>query len=189
VDPWPPLNLIRWIWIGLGILWLAGALMTKRAARTQPIGARLIHTAMMLVAFLLLVQIRAGFLGWRFVPASPASEYAGLAMVIAGAAFAAWARLSLGSNWSGLVMVKQHHELIQSGPYGIVRHPIYSGLMLAALGTAVAIGQLGCLLGFAVAAVAWWMKWRVEERFMTERFGSRYEEYKRRVNAVIPFVF
>ena len=102
---------------------------------------------------------------------------------------AIWARFVLGRNWSGTVTVKQDHELVRSGPYALVRHPIYSGLLLAFLGTAVARGDLAALLGVALAAATLHFKTATEESFMTEQFGAGYMEYKREVKSLIPFVW
>jgi protein-S-isoprenylcysteine O-methyltransferase Ste14 len=94
----------------------------------------------------------------------------------------------LGSNWSGTVTVKQNHELVQSGPYAIVRHPIYSGFLLGALGTALSVGEARGLIALALAFVGWVAKTRVEEQFMVEQFNGDYVRYRREVKRLIPFV-
>jgi protein-S-isoprenylcysteine O-methyltransferase Ste14 len=185
-----PIGLIRGIWVVLGVIWAVGALGQKRAERSESSSARSGYGMVMIAAFVLLSysRVRVGMLGERFVPDSPAVAQAGLAMVAAGALFALWARMTIGANWSGRVTIKENHELIRSGPYGMVRHPIYSGLLLAVLGTAVAIGEVGCLLAFVLAVLGWRQKWRREEEFMAERFGAEYESYKRQVKGIVPFV-
>ena len=144
----------------------------------------------MIAAFLLLVEprVRIGFLSARFLPDSPISDNFGLALVILGAAFAAWARITIGANWSGRVEIKRDQELIRSGPYGIVRHPIYAGLLLAIFGTAIAIGEVGCLVALVLAILGWRTKWRTEERFLSERFGAQYDDYRKKVKGLIPFI-
>ncbi len=185
-----PMAILRDVWFALGIVWLIAAFRVKRTERSESSAHRLGYAALMIAAFLLLGfrRFRVGVLAWRFVPAGDATAETGLAMVIAGAAFAAWARLYLGSNWSGRITIKEDHELVRTGPYAIVRHPIYSGLLLAVLGTAVAIGELGCLLAFALAIAGWGQKWRTEEQFLRERFGAQYESYRKEVKGLIPFV-
>ena len=109
-------------------------------------------------------------------------------MGVAGVAILLWARTVLGGNWSGAVTLKENHELIQRGPYAYVRHPIYSGLMLLGLGTAVHYATLG---GFALLVLVWIgfaMKMRQEEQLMTEHFPDRYPAYRARVKAIVPFV-
>jgi protein-S-isoprenylcysteine O-methyltransferase Ste14 len=109
-------------------------------------------------------------------------------IVAAGAAFSVWARITLGRNWSAEVTFKQGHELIESGPYALARHPIYTGLILMALGTAINYGRV---IGFAVLVSLcgglWW-KARQEERIMSRHFPNAYAEYKTRVRAIVPFV-
>ncbi len=144
-----------------------------------------------MIAALLLFDngLNIGPLNRRFLPYSDLGQYTGLILTAAGITFAIWARLYLGSNWSAAVTVKESHMLVRTGPYSIVRHPIYTGFLLAAFGTAVAVGQYRGLLATAAAAFAWQTKLLIEERFMTEQFGSEYEAYKRDVKALIPFVW
>jgi len=177
-------------WIAVGIVWLVGAARTKRTAQAQTFGSRLMHLSLAGAAFVLLFNpsLAVGPLAWRFVPDSAAIAYAGLALTIAGTGFAIWARAFLGRNWSAIVTIKQDHQMIQSGPYAVVRHPIYSGFLLALFGTALALGEVRGLLGFGLALLSWWFKSRLEENFMQQRFGGEYAAYKRRVKALIPFV-
>jgi protein-S-isoprenylcysteine O-methyltransferase Ste14 len=111
-----------------------------------------------------------------------------LLLAVAGIAFTVWARLHLGANWSSEVSVKQDHELVQSGPYAIVRHPIYTGLALAFLGTAIAIGEWRAVIAFVVAVASFWYKLSIEERVMRETFGAAYDDYARKVRALVPFL-
>jgi protein-S-isoprenylcysteine O-methyltransferase Ste14 len=109
-------------------------------------------------------------------------------IVVAGAAFTVWARITLGRNWSAEVTFKQDHELIESGPYALARHPIYTGLIVMALGTAINYGRaIGFALLVALCGGLWW-KARQEERIMSRHFPGAYAEYKTRVHAIIPFV-
>jgi protein-S-isoprenylcysteine O-methyltransferase Ste14 len=171
-------------------VWLFGLLTVKPIARTQSPGSRLLEIGLtLLAASLVFTQYFQS--GWRarlFVPESAFTGITGLLLVVLGIAFSIWARLELGGNWSGRVTVKQGHTLIRRGPYSIVRHPIYSGLLLAFLGVAIIVGQIRGLLGLGVLALSFWLKLRIEERFMLEQFGAEYREYQRQVKGVIPFV-
>ena len=188
-----PLDAYRYaerIWAAVGIVWLIGALVSKRAVRRQAAGSLLLHMAIMVAAFLLLffARLSVGPLAWRFVPESPLIAWTGFVVTAVGCAFAIWARLLLGGNWSSSVTVKRDHRLIRKGPYTIVRHPIYTGLLLGLLGTALALGEVRGLVGLALAFIGWRMKSRIEEGFMTAEFGAEYTEYQRQVKALIPFV-
>src|SRR6266852_6362884 len=154
-----------YFWLVLGIFWLVGALTAKRTERTQSPVSRLLQIAPEIAAFSLLF----GRLAWpdwlrqRLLPEDfLATAWVGLALTAVGIAFAIWARLWIGRNWSGRVTIKEQHELIQSGPYAIVRHPIYCGFLLAILGTAVVHGEVRAFLALPVAAIGWTFKLRTE---------------------------
>jgi protein-S-isoprenylcysteine O-methyltransferase Ste14 len=119
-------------------------------------------------------------------PDVPATQYTGLVLTCAGLAFTAWARAILGRNWSAIVTIRKDHSLVRTGPYRWVRHPIYSGLLLAMLGTAICFGELRCMAGAALGGVGFWLKAMLEERFLIEQFGPEYIEYKKEVKALIP---
>jgi protein-S-isoprenylcysteine O-methyltransferase Ste14 len=184
-------DIAGYLWLALGIFWLVMALTAKRTARTQSPGSRLVHITPEILAFCLLFTPGPWkrWPQWRFVPETwLAVAWFGLALVVAGLGFSIWARLFLGRNWSGRVTIKEEHELIQTGPYSIVRHPIYSGFLLAILGTALVQGEFRSLLALPVAALGWVLKSRHEEFFMAQQFGNAYLDYKRRVKALVPFV-
>lgn len=184
------LQAAMFLWLALGVVWLAGALASKRTVRRQSVSSRILQSLPVTAAFFLLFS-RGAWPWWlhqRFVPESPALMWSGLVLTAAGVVFAIWARLFIGRNWSGTVTLKEQHELIQNGPYGIVRHPIYSGFLLAFLGTAIIEGQLRGLIGFVLVLWGWGMKLRMEESFMTAQFGNAYSDYKKRVKALVPYV-
>jgi protein-S-isoprenylcysteine O-methyltransferase Ste14 len=134
----------------------------------------------------------AGLMGgwWQrhLVPPSPMLQWAGAAVTAVGFGISIWARSVLGGNWSGTVTVKVEHELIRKGPYRWVRHPIYTGLMVAMIGTAMARDRWRGVVAVAVMWVALTVKRLKEERFMRQTFGAQYDEYKRSTGAIIPFV-
>lgn len=181
---------------GAWLLWLAywgiSALHVKSAVRVESAVSRFGKYALpLIVAVLLLQNVRAfngTFLNDRFVPVELWIVWLGFFLTIAGLAFACWARVILGRNWSGVVQLKKDHELIVRGPYSIVRHPIYTGLLLAFLGTALAIGAWRGLIASAIVAVSFWRKLRLEERWLCELFGEQYAAYMRRVRALVPWV-
>jgi protein-S-isoprenylcysteine O-methyltransferase Ste14 len=152
---------------------------------------RLFHLALALLGFSLLGSrwFDVGWLGMRFVPDSPAVALTGLGLTIAGCLFAIWARLILGSNWSGRATIKSGHELITSGPYKLARHPIYSGLIVAVVGTALAGGEWRGILAVVLILLALFVKIGQEERLMVQAFPQEYSAYRQRVKALIPGVF
>lgn len=182
---------VAFLWTGLWLFWLAASLATKRTVQTQSRSSRSGQNFPVIVAFFLLFgrSIWPHWLRWRFFPESDAAPlWLGLALTAAGIGFALWARLWIGQNWSSTITIKEQHELIQTGPYRLVRHPIYSGLLLAFLGTAIVHGEVRGLIGFPLAVVGWGFKLRMEESFMVQQFGNAYLDYKQRVKALVPFV-
>ena len=183
-------SVVAAIWIGLFIFWLIAAAFAKQTVRRQSGPERLAQLGLNVAAWYLLTHRLAASpqLNGRFVPDGPATGSIGVAIACAGAAFTVWARLTIGRNWSGTITVKQDHELMTGGPYAIVRHPIYAGLLLTLLGTAVVVGEWRALAALGLAFAAWRWKSLIEERLMTEQFGDAYRDYRRRVKGLIPFV-
>lgn len=184
-------SLVGYAWLAVGIIWLLAAFGTKRAVRQYAGRGRILQVALLLLAFLLVFYRRfpMGFLDKRFIPHSTAAYGIGGALTFAGLSLALWARFFLGRNWSGEITVKKDHQLIRTGPYAIVRHPIYSGFLFALLGSALVFGQVRCFAGLLLAAIGWRLKSLVEEQYMTEQFGVEYTGYKREVKALVPFIW
>jgi len=179
---------VMWMgWIGY---WWAASRDVKTTSRREPLGSRLLHTIPLTVAGLLLWLPAPPILGLgaRIWPFDASVFWAGAALSLAGLLFTVWARVHIGRNWSGTITLKREHELITSGPYRIVRHPIYSGLLLAFVGGAIARGEWRGVVAVGLAFAALWRKLRIEKRWMREQFGAGYDEYARRVAALIPFL-
>jgi protein-S-isoprenylcysteine O-methyltransferase Ste14 len=168
--------------------WWLASYTAKRTDRREPLGSRLLHVLPLLLSGWLLWSDRlyGSLLGARMFPWAPWAFWVAILITAIGLLFTVWARIHLGRNWSGTVTIKQDHELIVSGPYAIVRHPIYTGLLVALIGTATARGEWRGLLAVLIAGAALWRKLGLEERWMTERFGQQYEAYSRRVPALVP---
>ncbi|HZW73344.1 MAG TPA: isoprenylcysteine carboxylmethyltransferase family protein, partial [Caldimonas sp.] len=150
------------LWLCWGAYWAAASIAVNAAVRRESIASRMLHIAPLFLAGALLWSPRQPFdaLRARFVPLSAPIEWASVAIVGAGFAFTVWARVHLGANWSGIVTVKRDHTLVTTGPYAIVRHPIYTGLLLAFAGTALALGEVRGVLAVALAAASLWRKLR-----------------------------
>jgi protein-S-isoprenylcysteine O-methyltransferase Ste14 len=164
------------------------AFRTKRTVeRGDFFGYRLVALIVFAVLFGV-VRILGGAPHSRIWPTGLALGLAADAIVLAGAAFSIWARVTLGRNWSAEVSFKEDHELIESGPYALVRHPIYTGVLAMALGTAIAYGRVIGLLLFCALCAAFWWKARAEERIVAGHFPEAYAEYRARVPAIVPFL-
>jgi protein-S-isoprenylcysteine O-methyltransferase Ste14 len=189
-DPLFPQRLISWVWSAWALYWLVAAYGNKATQRREPFASRLIYMLALVAGGVLIAWDRwpwGRVLDEFFWPRSALSYLVGLAVLIAGLAFSVWARAHLGRNWSGNVTVKEGHELIRTGPYRYVRHPIYTGILTGAMGTAICSGTLRAALGLAIVAAAFMVKLRAEERFMRETFPGQYEKYSEEVPALVPF--
>ena len=185
---YPPL--IKWVWTAWALYWLAAAIGTKKTQRRASPRSRLAHLLPLLVGGLLIGLPGLPWdaaLGMRLWPPSDLLYGVGFTLLIAGLAFAVWARVHLGRNWSGMVTVKEGHELIRTGPYGYVRHPIYTGILTGAVGTAICSDTLGAALGVVIIAIALGRKLRIEEALMRETFPGQYQKYCAEVPALVPF--
>ena len=178
------------MWLGWVLYWWVAARDVKSTVRRESLSSRLSHIVPLAIAVFLYSsqRVRIPLLAERFLPLTGWSFWIGAILTAAGLLFAVWARLHLGRNWSGSVTIKQEHDLVTSGPYALVRHPIYTGLLLALLGSTLALGDWRAVLAFALASGALWRKLRVEEDWMRQQFGDAYRAYSRRVAALIPFV-
>jgi protein-S-isoprenylcysteine O-methyltransferase Ste14 len=138
------------------------------------------------IALLATLHVPYAWLAMRILPPSAGWFWLGLALVVLGLACSVAARVWLGNNWSGMVTLKQDHELIRSGPSQVVRHPIYTGLLLAILGSAIALGEWRRVVALALVAAAILRKIAIEERFLTQQFGAAYARYRAEVPALVP---
>jgi protein-S-isoprenylcysteine O-methyltransferase Ste14 len=185
----------RWlfpaIWATWASYWWLSARDVKRTERREPVASRLLHLGPMVFAGMMLGSPGCGVPGLsaRVVPLAPWAYWLGVGVTCAGLAFAVWARRHIGRNWSAIVTLKQDHELVTTGPYALVRHPIYTGLLLGFLGWAIAVDRWRGPLAVAIVFVALLRKYRLEERWMRERFGAAYDAYRSRVKALVPFLF
>lgn len=174
------------LWLVLVIYWFAARFDRKRTKRRQGFGSILVSAVILI--FAVYAVGRRHDLSHLLFPVTYITQSLGLAACAAGIAFAIWARKTIGRNWSGLVTVKEDHDLIQTGPYSIVRHPIYTGLILAMAGSALAVHpSIRSFLIVLIWSGFFFLKARREESVMIEEFGERYLEFRRRVKgAIIP---
>lgn len=181
-------HVIQVLWLGLLVYWLIGATQIKRAKRMERRGSRLMRLALtvFVFAFLFSPRTEVRWLGERFVLRSEAIAVIGAILTALGVGLAAWARYVLGKNWSAAVTLKEGHELIRSGPYARIRHPIYSGIILGLLGTALAIGEWRALVGAAVMWTSYFFKARREEALLSGEFGAAFRDHLGRTGMFLP---
>ena len=133
-------------------------------------------------------RVKLPALDRRFLPTSIWWFWIGTAVSASGLLFSVWARRYLGRNWSRAVTIKQDHELITSGPYSLVRHPIYTGLLVGLFGCVLAVGEWRGLVAVGLVFIALLRKLRLEEQWLRAQFGESYENYSRRVRALVPYI-
>ncbi len=177
-------------WYTLLAYWLWNARGNKAAIRTEGwLVQALLYWMPLVVAFLLLGPgewFGHSWLREGIVPHTVPFFALAFVLVVSGVALACWSRYLLGRNWSSVVQVKQEHELVEDGPYRYIRHPIYTGLLLAFVGSAVAVGDVRGIFAVLIVFVSFWRKLRMEERLLESTFGDTYRHYRSRTAALIP---
>jgi protein-S-isoprenylcysteine O-methyltransferase Ste14 len=181
-------DLMEGAWIVFAVYWLVAALRTNRAKKREPAAEWLLRFAVMTSAFFLLYKAdpRWGRLNDRFIPSVPWVRQLGAALAWTGIAFAIWARHHIGRYWSGSVSLRADHQLIRTGPYSRIRHPIYTGILVALAGTVLVIGRYRGLLAFALIVAGFIWKSKREEKLLASEFGPAFEEHKRLTGFFLP---
>lgn len=187
----PPAAIVIYLaWVALVAVWLVSSVFVKRTAERSSWALRALSVLPVAASvFLLNWEWPPAWMRLRLLPRGGAWPAVGAAVTVLGLAVALWARFTLAGNWSGMVTLKEGHELVMRGPYRWVRHPIYTGILVMYLGSAVAVGRLCGLLGFLLMLAGFWIKLRQEEALMSRVFPQAYPAYRRRVKALVPFVF
>src|ERR1035441_7351510 len=182
-------HIIITCWITFIVYWMIRALGTKVIAEKQSRSSALAHRIPVGLGWWMLA-----FPQWPPPMNSLVVSHAdwmrivGAVICIYGLWFTIWARRTLAGNWSSDVTFKQGHELIKAGPYRFVRHPIYTGLLIMSLGTAIEIGQLHCWLSIVLTGIGFWIKLSQEERLLLRHFPNEYPAYQKQVKALVPFI-
>ena len=179
------------VWIAFIVYWRIKAIGTKTNQRREPDAAGIVRTLTFVIVIVLLSTTRIP-LPWLYRQLWPVGLWPfwiGAVITVAGLLFAVWARHHLASNWSSSVTIKQGHELITTGPYAVVRHPIYTGILTGFLGTVIALSQVRGLIGFVLIFSVLWTKLRKEEEWMRSQFGETYTAYADKTSALVPYLF
>jgi protein-S-isoprenylcysteine O-methyltransferase Ste14 len=181
---------ITYLWLFWFATWLLAAFWSDRSAKRPGLRAEFLYRVVTFVGVVLLfgVDTRSYQSPWRLWSFDPDINWILLAVCALGFAFCWWARVHLGRLWSGWVSKKEGHRIIDTGPYAIVRHPIYTGIILSVIATAAMKGTVFALAGAAIMTLGFWIKARLEERFLRHELGSAgYDAYRRRVPMLLPF--
>lgn len=178
----------RQAWMIWAVWWLAMAFFSKSTKRRESPMQRVEHLLPAILGFTLV--FREGFGGaWLARPifvAGPILLAICVMVTVLGLLFAVWARLTLGSNWSGTITIKANHQLIRRGPYRWIRHPIYTGMLAALLATAMTQGLCSGAVGFAFVFLALFRKARREESFLSQEFGEGFAEHRQHTGMFLP---
>jgi protein-S-isoprenylcysteine O-methyltransferase Ste14 len=198
---WMELTAI-WLWPLWALSWWLAARWADKATARPGVAAEAPYRILNVIGFFLLIAIVAqpangharlrsliqlGAFGHGLWTTPPLVGWALVGVELAGFGFCWWARLHLGRLWSGWVTRKADHRVIDTGPYGLVRHPIYTGLLLAALATCLIKGSPAAMVGFVVLTYSLYLKARLEERFLRDQLGApAYDAYAVRVPMLVP---
>ena len=181
-------NAISLPWLIFLVYWIVASFRVNKMERQEPQGEKLVRILLAVVGWYLLSKNdpRFGVLNLRFVRFHFSVFILGAVMTWAGVAFAIWARYHIGRFWSASVALKAGHELIRSGPYSRIRHPIYTGIVVALAGTTLAVGRYRGVVAFALILASLIRKSRQEEVLLAEQFGPVFEEHRRHTGFFLP---
>jgi protein-S-isoprenylcysteine O-methyltransferase Ste14 len=184
-NPDPALGFAWLVFLGY---WLIARFSVNRMARPEPGSTLLLRILIMVGAYWLLFRQdpRFGILNRRWIPRDDRIVLAGVLLTWSGVAFAIWARYHLGRFWSATVALREGHQLIRSGPYANIRHPIYTGMLTAVLGTTLAVGRYRALVAFVVILAGFIAKSRQEEKLLDAQFGPAFEDHRRHTGFFLP---
>jgi len=179
------------LWLVWAAYWIAAVVYEGATNRTKETERRVGGTGFLFI-ILLIVMLPPfgdrGALGWQYLVPPEWLKEAGVVVVAAGVALAIWARRYLGSNWSGVPSLKKGHELVTTGPYALVRHPIYTGMMFGMLGSTLVLGTVGSISVLFLAALIVAVRVRQEEGLMVSQFGDAYLEYRKKTKTIVPWL-
>jgi protein-S-isoprenylcysteine O-methyltransferase Ste14 len=189
--PWYRIDLA--IWAVFGVVWFVAAPFSRRTVHREAITARLRYGLPLALGVFLVLSSRvsavSAALEARVLPQSDALGAVGCALTALGVGFAIWARAHLGRMWSGTITLKEGHHLVDTGPYAIARHPIYTGAIVGLVGSALVVGTVAACVGVPLACLALVWKLGREEQLMAATFGEAHAAYRARVKRLVPFVW
>jgi protein-S-isoprenylcysteine O-methyltransferase Ste14 len=176
------------LWIVFSLYWSYAARNSGATQKRESTGSTATHQILLNVAMLVLILPIPGLMQ-QILPAKLVFEITGVALQIGFIGLAAWARVHLGRNWAAEVRIAEGHELVKSGPYRWMRHPIYTAMLGMFVATFIATGQLHSLLATILMTALYQRKIRLEENILRETFGPQFDDYRRDTWALVPLLF
>lgn len=180
------------IWISLLLFWILSGRNNKQSIHKESFFKRfLLYWLPLLIAMLLLGPgewFGHSLIRENFVEHTNLVGGIGLLISFMGLLIACWSRYLLGKNWSLSVQKKENHELIKSGPYSILRHPIYTGILLIFIGNTIIVGDYRGIIAVLIVFISFWFKLKKEEKWLIEIFGEDYHNYKKTTKAILPYL-
>ena len=182
------MRICEYLWLVFLVVWMLYAIRTKPVQTREGVSSRLSYTVLTVVGAYVMFggDVPQHWLTAIVIPRALWIQALSVLITALGIAFAIWARVYLGGNWSSSVTVKVGHQLIQTGPYRWVRHPIYSGMILGLFGTAMAQRRVSGLVAVVLFYVGFKIKSKIEEQTMISTFGAEYGDYSRTTGAIVP---
>jgi protein-S-isoprenylcysteine O-methyltransferase Ste14 len=180
------MQLTIWMWDALLVVWFLLWFGMKKAKRTETLSERAQHAIPVILAFWLLFENNWDVLNTRLFPETPTLLWVGIALTAIGVGISIWARITLGRNWSARVTLKEGHELVRNGLYRWIRHPIYTGIILGFIGTAIIMGYLRGFIGLSIIWASFYFKARREENFLRQEFGEGFDEHTKSTGMFLP---
>ena len=185
-----PTKLLTIIWIAWVISWIVASFWSGRTKAHVPIGEAWVYWLPIVFGSIMLLPVTERELGARqLYHPGESGTYLAAAVVVIGISFTWWGRIHLGRFWSNAITHKEDHRIIDTGPYGVVRHPIYTGQIIGLFASGLAIATWTAMVGVLLIAFGQWQKARLEERFLSAELGAEaYGAYSRRVPMIVPFL-
>jgi protein-S-isoprenylcysteine O-methyltransferase Ste14 len=184
-------NILTICWGVFFVTWAVAAIFTKRTVYHESRSQRLRYVVPVIMGWFFV--FRAYRLPYPFnvlvIPRTDGVLVVATILCVCGLAICLWARAILGRNWSGTVTLKEGHELIVRGPYKLVRHPIYTGILAMIIATVILQGRIGGIIGLVLVFVSFLIKLSEEEQVMLKQFPDEYAAYRQRTPRIIPFMF
>jgi protein-S-isoprenylcysteine O-methyltransferase Ste14 len=183
--PWA-FDAVMGAWTAAALFMWASALRANRIKHREGFPLRVLDWTLLIGGYIFLFSTQSPILGAHFIAPRPALQIAGVALTYLGMSLLIWSRVHLGRYWSAVVALKKDHRLIQTGPYRVVRHPLYAGIILASVGVGLCVTTWDSLVGIALLATCFERRAHKEDALLASEFGTEFEAYRQRTGRLLP---